>query len=155
MNDQEMTPGDGGAKSGAARGHAPPRQPFLMMGSWAIAAIVFAICMFLYSRDNAFPYYYHPDEPGKVGQILANERNFNHPLLLLTVTDLMSELAGMEGSPQEVVEAGRWVAAGFAAIAVAALALLAMHYQGLWAGICVGAIGAMSHRMLEYAHFMK
>ncbi|MDY7109861.1 MAG: hypothetical protein SYC29_14610 [Planctomycetota bacterium] len=155
MSEPRTTHGDGDVESGAPRDAAPPRDGRLVLCSWLIAIAVFAACLFLYSRNNTFSYRYHPDEAGKIEQILSNERNFNHPLLLLTATDVVSELAGMEDDRQEVVEAGRWVAAGCAALAVAALALLAMKYQGLWAGICVGAIGAMSHRMLQYAHFMK
>jgi len=155
MTDSQKTRGDGEAESGAAPEIAPPRDWRKIISSWAIAIAVFAVCLFLYARNNAFPYYYHPDEAGKVEQILANERNFNHPLLLLTATDLASEFTGMDRSRQETAIVGRWVAAGFAALAVAALAMLAMHYQGLWAGICVGAIGALSYRMLQYAHFMK
>jgi hypothetical protein len=155
MTDSQTANGEGEAESGAAPEIAPPQDWRDVISSWAIAIIVFAVCLFLYARNNAFPYYYHPDEAGKVEQILANERNFNHPLLLLTVTDLVSEFTGMDRSRQETAIVGRCVAACFGAIAVAALALLAMHYQGLRGGICVGVIGALSYRMLQYAHFMK
>jgi len=155
MTDSQTANGESEAESSPVPEIVPPRVWRNIISSWAITVVVFAMCLFLYTRNNAFPYFYHPDEAGKVEQILANERNFNHPLLLLTVTDLVSEITGMDRNRQETVIVGRWIAAGFAAIAVAALAMLAMHYQGLWAGICVGAIGAMSHRMLQYAHFMK
>jgi hypothetical protein len=35
---------------------------------WSIA--LFCACLALNTRHNRFPYYYHPDEPGKVEQIM-------------------------------------------------------------------------------------
>jgi hypothetical protein len=125
------------------------------IATWAIPLVFFAVCLGVYSRKNAFPYYYHYDEPRKTEQIIEHWRNFNHPLLLLTATDLATEIVRQEDTRQQVVVVGRWVSATFSAAAIAVLALLAIHYYGFLAGICAGALAGCSPNLLRYAHYMK
>ena len=87
---------------------------------WAFA--LFVATLVLHTRHNTFPFYYHPDEPGKVEQVLGMRPwNFHHPMLLLSTTKLIASSARTE---QTVVETGRWVSAAFTAGAVVALSLL-------------------------------
>ncbi len=122
---------------------------------WVIPLATFAIALLLYTSNNRFPYYYHPDEPSKVRQIESGSRNFHHPLLLLTATDLAVRLLRIQPRSQNVVIAGRWCAAIFAAIAAAGFSVIAFSYAGAagaaWAGILV----LLHQRLLELAHFMK
>src|SRR5689334_9496074 len=56
-------------------------------------AITFAISLFLYTRNNDGPPWYHPDEAGKAYQVIDGRyRNFNHPLLLLEASELMTRI---------------------------------------------------------------
>ncbi len=73
-----------------------------------IVLALFCAALWLYTRHNSFPFYYHPDEPGKVAQIQKGTRNFHHPQLLLTATDLTKQLARRDLDCQAVVEMGRW-----------------------------------------------
>jgi hypothetical protein len=119
---------------------------------------VFAAGLLLFSRHNDFPFYYHPDEPGKVGQVIKNKRNLHHPLLMLTTVDLTRRVTlwgEAKKDPQNVVEVGRWVTAAFAALAAAALAGLASRVHGLVAGIAVGALCVANPLLYELAHYFK
>src|SRR5215207_2221696 len=89
---------------------------------------VFALGLAVFTRHNDFPFYYHPDEPGKVGQLTKNKRNLHHPLLMLTMTDLARRTVlwgEAKKDPQAVAVVGRWMTAAAAALAAASLAALA------------------------------
>ena len=49
-----------------------------------MAVVLFALTLGLDTRHNDFPFTYHPDEGGKVAQVLLGSRNYHHPLLLLS-----------------------------------------------------------------------
>src|SRR4051794_24842523 len=47
-------------------------------------AITFSLCLWMYTRHNDEPSWFHPDEEGKAAQVMSGRyRNFKHPLLLL------------------------------------------------------------------------
>lgn len=120
------------------------------------SALLCALCMGLFTRGNGFPFFYHPDEPDKVEQIIRGRWNFHHPLLLLdSVKGAVSIFHVPQDDPQAVVEAGRWVSAGFAALGITALAWLAFLYRG-WPGfVSAGAVLMLHHQLFELAHYMK
>ena len=120
-----------------------------------MAIVLFAGTLVLHTRHNDFPYSYHPDEGGKTGQIILGERNYHHPLLMLSVTDVVARAAFIPRQPQPIVEVGRWVSALFAAGAVAALALLAWLRYGTIAGWGAGLAVALQADLFETAHYMK
>jgi hypothetical protein len=120
---------------------------------WSL--VLFATSLALFVRHNAFPYYYHPDEPGKVEQVIDAKWNFHHPMLLLGATRAVVQLAGIEKREQPVVEAGRMVSAGFMAAAIVALSLLAYAWRGWQAALASGATLALHHQLYELAHYMK
>ncbi len=119
------------------------------------ACALFVTALWLYTRQNNFPFYYHPDEPSKVAQIQDGSRNFHHPLLLLTATDLTRRFTNANLSCQEVVQVGRWWSAIFAATAVAAFSWLGFNRFGLRGGIAAGLIMLLQRRPYELSHFMK
>lgn len=122
---------------------------------WVIPLATFAIALLLYTSRNRFPYYYHADEPSKVQQIQSGSRNFNHPLLLLTATDLAVKVLRIDPDSQNVVIAGRWCAAIFAAIAVAGLSAIAFSHAGTAGAAWTGLLVLLHHRLAELSHFMK
>ncbi len=117
----------------------------------ALAGAVF----WLHTRHNDFPYHYHPDEGGKVMQVQTGRWNFNHPMLLLSTANAAVEMRGASRDPQTIVEAGRTVSAGFTALAVAALALLAWFWRGWPASLAAGGALLLHHQLFELAHYMK
>ena len=46
---------------------------------------------------------------GKVRQVIDGTRNFHHPLLLISATDLATRALHIERTDQNVVVVGRWV----------------------------------------------
>ena len=126
-----------------------------LRGPWLLALLLFAGSLALYTRDNAFPFDYHPDEDGKTHQIIARERNYHHPLLLLNATDLAVQVTGTRHEDQPVVVVGRWVSAAFAAGAVALLAVVAFWRGGWLGGLAVGLLVATHPELCKAAHYLK
>jgi hypothetical protein len=119
---------------------------------------VFAAGLTLFSRHNSFPFYYHPDEPGKVAQLIHHKRNFHHPMMMLSTVNVVRYvvLRGEDQKkPQKVVEAGRWSTAAVSAAAVAALAVLAFQLFGGLAGWAAGLLGVTNPLLFDLAHYFK
>ncbi len=119
---------------------------------------IFALGLGLFTRHNDFEYYYHPDEFGKVDQLVKNKRNFHHPMLMLTTVDLVRRTVlwgDVRKNQQAVVEVGRWVTAAFAALTAATLGLLAARHYGLRAGWLVGVLTLSNPLLFELAHYLK
>src|SRR5438093_9976146 len=73
------------------------------------SALLFALCLTLYTRENNFPFFYHPDEPNKTRQVIQGDWNFHHPMLLLTTAKVVTDLFGVPKDDQHIVVAGRWI----------------------------------------------
>jgi 4-amino-4-deoxy-L-arabinose transferase-like glycosyltransferase len=131
---------------------APARLP---LSAVVMAVVLFVFSLVLNTRHNDFAYSYHPDEAGKTGQVIGGSRNYHHPLLMLSVSDIVSRVSFLPREPQTVVEIGRWVSAAFAAGAVVALALLARLRYGALAGWGAGVAVALQVDLFETAHYMK
>lgn len=120
-----------------------------------MAVVLFAFSLWLNTRHNDFPFSYHPDEAGKTGQIIGGIRNYHHPLLMLSVSDIVSRVAFIHREPQPIVETGRWVSAAFAAGTVAVLAVLAWLHYGALVAWGTGFAVALQVDLFETAHYMK
>ncbi len=125
----------------------------LLLTAWSLA--LFIGCFVLNTRHHDFPYYYHPDEPGKVEQLLTGEWNLHHPMLLLDGARLRLAVVGTERDRQAVVEAGRNVSAIFISGAVVVLSLLAWFWRGWGAALGTGGILAWHHQLFELSHYLK
>jgi hypothetical protein len=123
------------------------------LGIWSL--LLFVAVLWLDTRHNQFPYFYHPDEAAKVEQVRTGNWNFHHPMLLLTATKAAVTLARTPLGEQRIVEAGRWVSAGFVALAVVALSLLAFAWRGWAAAIAAGLALLVHHQFFELAHYLK
>ena len=119
---------------------------------------VFAVGLTVFSRHNSFPYYYHPDEPGKVSQLIRHKRNFHHPMMMLSTVNV-ARYAVLRGAnqknSQKVVQVGRVATAAMSAGAVAALAVLAFQLFGALAGWAVGLLGVTNPLLFDLAHYFK
>ena len=117
-------------------------------------ALLAAAAWLLLTRWSDFPHFYHTDEPGKVQQIAENTRNLHHPLLLLESAALAVRAVGADG-PQAIVETGRAVSAGFAALACALLAAAVARHRGAWAGLAAGTLLLLQPDVQEYSRYLK
>jgi hypothetical protein len=123
---------------------------------WLWSIFLFVLMLWLGTRHNDFPWYYHPDEPGKVEQLLGiRPLNFHHPMLLLNTTKAAMSVFDVAREPQSVVVAGRWVSAGFTAGAVVALSMLAFVWRGWVPAILAGAALVTHHQLYELSHYLK
>jgi len=123
---------------------------------WPLIGIAFlcVMALWLFTRENAFPYFYHPDEPDKVDQVITEDWNFHHPLLMLGTAELVKKALHLPDQEQRIVIMGRWVSASFEVGAVLAFALLGWAVRGP-AGSMVGALLATQHQVFELAHYLK
>lgn len=159
MDHQIKTPADNPADDGAS---LPPRGLRRRVWLERAAAVAFSFCMaaaclVLYTRHNDFTPAYHPDEPGKISQILSDgsRRNLNHPLLMLEAAHWAHKWLGAPRDPQAVVEIGRLVSAGMAVGTVVALAWLGYAVAGLIGMLVVGMVMGLCPQLLTYAHYLK
>ncbi len=118
--------------------------------------LLWAACFGLYTRHyDVLPARYHPDEPGKAAQIIEDDRNFNHPLLMLEVTQWAVAWSDTPREEEAVTQVGRLVIAGMAATAIVAFALIGFTLRR-WPGfIGVGIVAALCPPWIMYAHYFK
>ncbi|HEY5893795.1 MAG TPA: hypothetical protein VIT91_11240 [Chthoniobacterales bacterium] len=108
-----------------------------------------------HARDNAFPYFYHTDEPSKVEQILSGERNGRHPVLLLESAALILKVTGWPPTKNNAALAGRWASAIFASATVALLFVWGFLQFGWTGGLLVALLAGLQPPLLTAAHFVK
>jgi 4-amino-4-deoxy-L-arabinose transferase-like glycosyltransferase len=119
------------------------------------AVLLFAGTLWLDTRQNGFPFFYHPDEPDKVDQLITGKWNFHHPLLMLATAEAAKKALGLPNREQTLVILGRWCSAVFAAGGVLGFALLAWRTRG-WNGFwIVGLLLLTQHQVYELAHYFK
>jgi hypothetical protein len=128
-------------------------QSRLTLLAWCVG--LFILCFTVNVRHNNFPYYYHPDEPGKVEQIIDERWNFHHPMLLLATTKVVASIHSVPLDEQPLVQVGRTVSAAFMALAAVALSLLAYLWRGWLPAIASGLALATHHQLYELSHYLK
>ncbi len=121
----------------------------------ALCLVAFALTVWLSTRHNTFPFYYHPDEPGKTRQLLGGERNYRHPLLMLDTTQLVLDFLSDDPTRQEAVVVGRWVSAAFAGLAVVCLVALGYQQVGWFGAVAVALLTALCPPLIDHAHYLK
>jgi hypothetical protein len=120
-----------------------------------MALALLAACLLLYTRHNQFPFFYHPDEPDKVEQVMTGKWNFHHPLLMLATSRVASHILRVPQEDQALVVLGRWASATFAALGVASFALLGFRRRG-WPGFFAIALTiGLGHQVFELGHYFK
>ena len=131
-------------------------EPFRRLLPLALAAaLLFAAALWLDTRQNGFPFFYHKDEPLKVDQLITGKWNFHHPFLMLGAAEVAKKALGLPDREQTLVVLGRWVSACFAAGGVAVFALLGWRMRG-WGGFwIVGLLLLTQHQVFELAHYFK
>jgi MFS family permease len=122
-----------------------------------LCVLYFCACFNAYRAYHTFPAEWHPDEPGKAAQILSptGERNFNHPELLLEITQVLTDWLRTPRDVQAVVEVGRQVSAAFAALAVVAFALCGYLAARIWGFVLTGTTTALCPFLIGHSRYMK
>ncbi|HEX8340137.1 MAG TPA: hypothetical protein VF624_04445 [Tepidisphaeraceae bacterium] len=122
----------------------------------ALSAAIGLAAFRLFDRNNAQPSFYHPDEPGKVAQLMSDGRNFRHPQLMLETAKLWIGWRGASLSDQTaVLAAGRSGSASLAAAAVVLMAWAGFAAAG-WTGFILVAItGGLCPALLSHARYLK
>ena len=119
------------------------------------AVLLFGANLWLDTRQNTFPFFYHPDEPDKVDQLITGKWNFHHPLLMLGTAETAKRMLGVPDQEQRLVVLGRWCSALFASGGVVFFALLGWRVRG-WAGFWItGLLLVTQHQVFELAHYFK
>lgn len=129
------------------------RTPGALLAGWSV--VLFVLCLALFTQENDFPFWYHPDEGGKVEQIISGKWNFHHPMLMLGSTKLAVGALGAGNDEQRAAQIGRWISAVFASVAAVALSLLAGRLRGPAAAVAAGLLLATHHQLFELAHYLK
>jgi hypothetical protein len=129
----------------------------IALAPFALALAMALASLWIFTRNNDFPLDYHPDEPGKVVQVMTpgEPRNFNHPLLMLEAANAVRKMFHVPREKRAVGIAGRWTSAGLAAITVLALALAGYSQSGYRGLLLCGGSVAFCPALDIYAHFFK
>jgi len=120
-----------------------------------LGAIFFLLTLFLYTRANTFSAEYHPDEACKAKQVMQNEYNFHHPMLMLSVAKIALKGSAAGDSVQRTTITGRWVSAFFTAAAIFCLTLMVSELYGTFAAAAAGLLLAANTQIFELAHYFK
>jgi hypothetical protein len=126
-----------------------------MVTGLTLAACFSIAALYLFSQNSDFPASYHPDEPSKANQILSNDYNFNHPLMMLEVDRIVAGLSHAASEEFAQVRVGRAVSAAFAALSVLAIALAGFFSYGVEGALLFGALLALCPPLLVHAHYFK
>ncbi|MGC1884812.1 MAG: hypothetical protein WA709_01690, partial [Stellaceae bacterium] len=115
------------------------------------------LSLWVFTRNNDFPLDYHPDERGKVLQLIdpTHTRNFNHPLLMLEAAAAVRDWLHIDNDERANVIAGRWASAALASIAVLTLAVAGYYAAGYQGLVICGSMAALCPPLNVYAHFFK
>jgi hypothetical protein len=130
---------------------APPRLLRLTLS----ALLLFAATLWLDTRQNTFPFFYHPDEPDKVDQLITGKWNFHHPLLMLGTAEAAKKALGLPDHEQTLVVLGRWCSALFTVGGVLCFAILGWRVRGPDGFWITGLLLLTQHQLFELAHYFK
>jgi len=120
-----------------------------------LALLLFGATLFLFTRENQFPFFYHPDESSKVEQLQTSKWNYHHPMLLLSATKGTMALTGEKENAQRVGETGRFISALLCAGGALCLVLAVGLLAGRYAAIAAGVLLLTNHQLFELSHYLK
>ncbi|MEX1111582.1 MAG: glycosyltransferase family 39 protein [Chthoniobacterales bacterium] len=130
----------------------PP--PALHPWPWRTALVVLLAGLVWFGRNLEFNVHVHPDEPGKVRQILEGRYNFHHPLLMLDSVRAVAAVTGADDY-DNIMFTGRRVAVFYAALGAALLVLVTGRLYGTWPAAAAGIFLLTSPQFFELAHYFK
>lgn len=102
-----------------------------------------------------FPYYWHPDEIGKVDQVRSGVYNFYHPQLMLQLARFAREVTGAADTVRDTMISGRLASAAATAIAIASFATIVARQFGIAFGALTAVLLAITPSVFLNAHYFK
>jgi 4-amino-4-deoxy-L-arabinose transferase-like glycosyltransferase len=125
--------------------------------SWTllVALVFLGLSLILFGRNLDFYLYAHPDEPNKVAQIINNEYNFHHPMLMIRTTSIISEIYGKVTDFKFVMLAGRWTSITYASLAVFLFVLINGRIHGSLVAVATGIFLISNPHLFDLAHYFK
>lgn len=121
----------------------------------ALSLAIWAGCLRLFQLHNDFPSFDHPDERTKAAQLRDNDRNYNHPQLMLEAALQVLPPLMPDADADGIVKQARTVSAGFAAGTAVLMAWAGFAAAG-WAGfLTLGLATALCPALFSHAHFFK
>ena len=130
--------------------------PFIAV---ALSVAALALVFSLVHANSSFDPVLHPDEVGKVKQLVGREFEYFHPQLMLRAAEVINLITtgSLDGGGdwQRVAENGRLASAIMSTAAVALLAWLAWRRHGPTAAILSGLLIATHPNMVTSAHYLK
>jgi len=127
--------------------------------AFALFVLTTAGLVKLYTENNDFPDYYHMDEPRKVRQLERDERDFNHPPLLLDTTraalKIVRNVTKTKADRQRYAVVGRTVSAIFFALAIATTCVVVAWRFGWPIGLGFAIFCYADVSIYQFAHYLK
>ena len=120
-----------------------------------VAALCFGVALLFYSGHLDFSGYAHPDEPNKISQIMRNEYNFHHPMMMIRSVHLTTNWFGKSSDFEFVKLAGRWGGVICASISVALLVLINGRLYGRFIAAATGIFVLSNPHLFDLAHYFK
>ena len=124
-----------------------------LLSSFALIVLI-VLAIAIYAMGLPLPAGLHPDELGKVNQILSGQYNYLHPLLLLHVGTAANSLLGIS-DPVQLLDALRFLMLGFSALALLATFLLAGEFLEGWYRHGVVLLLATTPMFAHHAQYLK
>ena len=116
-----------------------------------VATLLYLALLVSFSQQRAG---FHPDEIGKVNQIVSGERNWNHPQLLLTNLQIARALFPSD-KKSELVQIGRYVSNIYAAATVIVFSVVGWRLFGpVWSWVFFGML-AVNSAILVTGRYIK
>jgi hypothetical protein len=116
-----------------------------------IAATLY--CGFLGTLSTQ-PYGSHPDEIGKINQIVSGKRNWNHPQLLLVSLEIATSVAGTK-TPADRAQVGRYLSNFYAALTVFLFSIVGLRLFSPAAAWVYFLVFALNTAMLVAGRYIK
>jgi len=132
--------------------HSHPKFQGLLSG--LILFIIIAVALTFYSIGLPLPAGLHPDELGKVDQILSGQRNYLHPLLLLHAGSAVNAVLDCT-NPVQLLDALRYLTLGCSALALIIVFLLAREFLDGWYRHGVVILVASTPMFAHHAQYFK
>jgi 4-amino-4-deoxy-L-arabinose transferase-like glycosyltransferase len=122
---------------------------------WVVSLVCVLVALVFFGRNLDFSAYAHPDEPGKIAQIVEGRHNFNHPLLMLNSVRFLTGALGKSQDAEFVKLAGRWSSVVFSSLAVGLLVLVAGRLHGRFVAAAAGVFLITNPMLFQLSHFFK
>ena len=129
---------------------------FIRWIAWGFLSLLLGYgCYIINSLHTDFPSLYHPDEDGKIEQLLSGERNYKHPQLMLEAALLVLPVDANQTDPELLMAHERIVSAMFVAGAVVLLAWTGAIVAGPMGFFAVAILAGLCPPLLEAGHYLK